>query len=362
MADTIKIGNLEIDGFKVGSDNCKIYLGDTLLYPQKESYPFAFRRITAGGSAYTRNCSSSSADTITSAMTISATSMSTISGTTSNRITDIIVGDCTTSIGTRAFSGWTKVSSVTISDDVSIIGDRAFELVGYHSETTRIDLKIGNGVTTIGQNAFNNCRYVNNIAIPSSVTTMSANCFSNIPGLTGLTFENGFNFVNAGQSIFSYCGIKNLTFPTSVTNIPYRAFYSCTNLSALTIPNSVISIGNEAFYSNNSLTSVTIPDSVTTVGTSAFTTTSGGLVNVDIGSGITSIGQAAFWSNRRLTRVICMATTPPTLASGTIPFPTWSSDDINYPLIYVPDGSVNTYKSSWGITLASHIYPISDLE
>ena len=37
MADTIKIGNLDISSFKVGSDNCKIYLGDTLLYPQGET-------------------------------------------------------------------------------------------------------------------------------------------------------------------------------------------------------------------------------------------------------------------------------------------------------------------------------------
>lgn len=33
MADTIKIGNLDISAFKVGSSYCKIYLGDTLLYP-----------------------------------------------------------------------------------------------------------------------------------------------------------------------------------------------------------------------------------------------------------------------------------------------------------------------------------------
>lgn len=34
MADTIKIGSLDISAFKVGSDDCKVYLGDTLLYPQ----------------------------------------------------------------------------------------------------------------------------------------------------------------------------------------------------------------------------------------------------------------------------------------------------------------------------------------
>ena len=36
MADTIKIGNLDISAFKVGSADCKVYLGDTLLYPQSQ--------------------------------------------------------------------------------------------------------------------------------------------------------------------------------------------------------------------------------------------------------------------------------------------------------------------------------------
>lgn len=33
MADSIKIGSLDISAFKVGSDNCKVYLGDIKLYP-----------------------------------------------------------------------------------------------------------------------------------------------------------------------------------------------------------------------------------------------------------------------------------------------------------------------------------------
>ena len=32
MSDSIKIGSLDISAFKVGSDDCKVYLGDTLLY------------------------------------------------------------------------------------------------------------------------------------------------------------------------------------------------------------------------------------------------------------------------------------------------------------------------------------------
>lgn len=36
MANGIKIGNIDISAFKVGSDDCKVYLGDTLLYPQSQ--------------------------------------------------------------------------------------------------------------------------------------------------------------------------------------------------------------------------------------------------------------------------------------------------------------------------------------
>jgi hypothetical protein len=44
MADAIKIGNLDISAFKVGSNDCKVYLGDTLLYPQNTT-PNYFRFV-----------------------------------------------------------------------------------------------------------------------------------------------------------------------------------------------------------------------------------------------------------------------------------------------------------------------------
>lgn len=38
MADSVRIGNTDISSFKVGSEDCKVYLGSTLLYPQSPSY------------------------------------------------------------------------------------------------------------------------------------------------------------------------------------------------------------------------------------------------------------------------------------------------------------------------------------
>ena len=43
----IKIGNLDISSFKVGSSDCRIYLGDTLLYPQSQPQVKDYFRFVA---------------------------------------------------------------------------------------------------------------------------------------------------------------------------------------------------------------------------------------------------------------------------------------------------------------------------
>lgn len=52
MADTIKIGNLDISSFKVGSSDCKVYLGDTLLYPTQNVKDY-FRLVSRGSGTIT---------------------------------------------------------------------------------------------------------------------------------------------------------------------------------------------------------------------------------------------------------------------------------------------------------------------
>ena len=95
-------------------------------------------------------------------------------------------------------------------------------------------LSIGQGVTTIGNSAFQYCTgLTGSLTIPDSVTTIGDYAFSNCTGLTG-----------------------SLTIPDSVTTIGSYAFYSCSGLTSLTIPNSVTTIGNSAFQYCSGLTSV----------------------------------------------------------------------------------------------------------
>lgn len=83
MADTIKIGSLDISAFKVGSSDCKVYLGDTLLYPHstpptvknylrfiaKASGTFTFTPKTGAASGNVMSYSLDSGSTWTSANT-----------------------------------------------------------------------------------------------------------------------------------------------------------------------------------------------------------------------------------------------------------------------------------------------------
>ena len=147
----------------------------------------------------------------------------------------------------------------------------------------------------------------------SSKLNVNLNYF--IPKATAETFTNG---------------VGTIEFNSDVTVIDSQAFYSKTAMTIVIIPNSVTYIGNNAFRNCSGLTSIDIPSSVTNIGVETF-------------ANCTS-----------LTSITIEATTPPWLINGSYTF----GNTNNCP-IYVPEESVDTYKSAngWSI-IASRIYAI----
>ena len=88
------------------------------------------------------------------------------------RMASAKIGGCVTSIGDKAFSGETLLSSVTISDSVTSIGNYAFTSC---SGLTSVD--IPSGVTSIGQYAFSNCANISAMTLPSNLETIGAYAF-----------------------------------------------------------------------------------------------------------------------------------------------------------------------------------------
>lgn len=163
--------------------------------------------------------------------------------------------------------------------------------------------------------------------VDGSITTVTAE------DLAGVTAIKNFAFWRQGN-------LTSLQIPDSVTTIGERACQHCTSLTNVTFGSGLTSIGYEAFASSG-ITSISIPNNVTTISSYAFGECSS-LVSVIVGTGVTRIYTGAFRINHALASVVVMATTPPVIDNNVF------YDTNNCP-IFVPSGSVNTYKtaSNW---------------
>jgi hypothetical protein len=214
------------------------------------------------------------------------------------RLTGVTIPDNVTSIGNGVFSNCYRLTAINVG-----VGNSAYSTVDgvlYSKDQTALHTYpagktgafiIPNSVTCIGNNAFEGCTNLTSVTIPDNVTSIGERAFQNCPSLTSVTIGNGVTSI--GKSAFYDCtGLTSVTIPDSVTSIGEYAFRGCTSLTSITIPNSVTTIGLWAFYRCTSLTSVTIPDSVTSIGEQAFAFTK--LTSVTVPNSVISIGLWAF--------------------------------------------------------------------
>lgn len=119
----------------------------------------------------------------------------------------------------------------------------------------------GKPVTTIGHAAFFNSA-VTSVTIPDSVTSIGDNAFGFCSQLTNISIPNSVTSI--GFSAFAHCtSLKSITLPSSLSFISGALFLGCSQLTTIHIPVSVTSIGNNAFADCPSLMTVTYPGSKT---------------------------------------------------------------------------------------------------
>ena len=163
MSNGIKIGNLDISAFKVASSDCKVYLGDTLLYPTTPpSFQGKWLATYNGGPTSSAECDASSAITQNEI-------------TKSSSLVSVEIGNCVTSIGEDAFSDCTSLTSIDIPNSVTNIGDWTFANCNSLTSVT-----IGSGVTSIGNRAFLHCNSLTSITINATTPpTLGTYAFDN---------------------------------------------------------------------------------------------------------------------------------------------------------------------------------------
>jgi hypothetical protein len=229
-----------------------------------------------------------------------------------------------TTIGSSAYEN-DGVTSVTIADSVTTIGDSAF-----NGNSRLTSATLGNGVTTIGDSAFFQDA-LTSITIPPSVRTIGRTAF-NYNQLTSVTLSEGL--VSIGDNAFSQNALTSVELPMSLTTlggsgftnnqiaslglgglteIPFNAF-SNNQLTSLTIPSRVTEVGNLAFE-NNVIASLTLAEGLTTVGRYAFAQNA--LTSLTVPASVTFVGRLGFGINPALTDVTFRGA-PPTITAASL--------------------------------------------
>ena len=168
---------------------------------------------------------------------------------------DSVDGNNTYAIYQYAFRYNNNITSVTISNGVTAIGDYAFY---YCTSLQRVDYTgtIDQWVEIEFDNYSSNPLYYAKHLYINDKEVTEVN-------ITTATKINAYAF-------YACKSITKVTIGNSVESIGEDAFYKCTSLQNVTIGNSVKSIGYRAFYYCTSLQSVTIGDSVESIGGRAF--------------------------------------------------------------------------------------------
>lgn len=218
-------------------------------------------------------------------------------------------------------------------------------------------IAIGDCVTRFDDGVLQECASLEDIIIPTGITSLGQWLFKNCTKLKHCKFDKGSQLTNFGLYTFSGCtALESIEIPSGVTEIGYETFSDCISLSSVTFSEGISRIIGRSFENCISLETIVIPNSITKINDDSFKNCSG-LTSVDIGSGVTSIGGDSFNYCTSLEKIIVRAITPPNLSAILTPF-----NRTNNCPIYVPDESLEQYKTAtnW-IKITSRLKPISEL-
>jgi len=104
----------------------------------------------------------------------------------------------------------------------------------------------GYPVVAVAQHAFQDCSELTSVTLPDGLTTIGDYAFADCSALTSITLPDSLTTI--GAYTFDWCdALTSVTLPDGLTTIGNYAFAECSALTTLTVPATVTSIGAHAF-------------------------------------------------------------------------------------------------------------------
>lgn len=126
------------------------------------------------------------------------------------------------------------------------------------------EIIIGEGVTSIGSNAFYNMPVCTKVTLPSTVTAIGMQAFYNAPNILKISLPDGLKTINA-LAFYGCSNLSGISFPEGLSVIGDNAFESCTSITEVVLPFSLTSLGASAFEGCSKLSSITFLSAFTTI-------------------------------------------------------------------------------------------------
>jgi len=201
-------------------------------------------------------------------------------------VTEIISGECGEGVSYSLNSN----GMFTIYGEGSIDAYDEYQPWREYVDEVKV-LVISDGIESIGEGAFKNCKALTSVSIPSSVKSIGEQAFLSCSKLTSLTISDGVESI--GMEAFRGCGIQSLVIPSGVVSVGQQAFRQCHALESVSIPPSLKSIESSTFQKCIKLSSVVIHEGVENIKSSAFSECRD-IQSVNLPSTIKSIENNAF--------------------------------------------------------------------
>ena len=179
-------------------------------------------------------------------------------------ITSIKLGEGITAIGNNAFCNCVRIAEVDVPNRVTRIGEAAFQTcISLESIT------LPESVKSIGEGAFEECSHLTTVKLNEGLEIINGFAFQECAQLSEINFPSTLRTI--GRWAFGGCSeLTTLEIPAGVTRICDNAFGSCSQLQALHLSEGLQAIEESAFNACEALQEVTLPASVNELGYGIF--------------------------------------------------------------------------------------------